>query len=143
MTTALDPANDPYMLPLPTPDTPVVLPQWISRGNTHHNARYRDMVWPLAPLIDNPSTSLSKILWRNCPPPLREQMRLPVWTMINGRLRPTYLKSRGPRARPRTSPTDMQDSCWEWMRLARWLHLRSLTLADCTEETWRNYISTR
>ncbi|MFD3612603.1 integrase [Streptomyces atroolivaceus] len=131
------------MLPLPTSDTPVVLSQWISRGNTHHNARYRDMVWPLAPLIDNPSTSLSKILWKNCPPPLREQMRLPVWTMINGRLRPTYLKSRGPRARPRTSPTDMQDSCWEWMRLARWLHLRDLTLADCTEETWRSYISTR
>ncbi|MFF9051556.1 integrase [Streptomyces erythrochromogenes] len=142
--TSLSAEYDPYILAMPGPDSPVVLPEWISPGNTHYNARYREPVWPLAPLIDNPSTSLLSISWRNCPARLLEEVKLVTWTMLNGRLRPTYLKERGAQARGRTSASDMRDTCNEWMRLARWLHERRFTsLGDCTEEVWRAYMSER
>lgn len=136
--------DDPYILAMPSPDNLVVLPQWITPGNTHYNARYRHQVWPLAPLIDNPSTQLISIHWKNCPAPLLDQVKRTTWTMINGRLRPTYLKGRGSRSRARTGPADMQMACYEWMRLARWLHERRIiSLADCTEDIWRAYIPER
>ncbi len=47
---------DPYVLSMPSPDSPVVLPEWISPGNTHPNSRYQDLIWSVAPLIDNPGT---------------------------------------------------------------------------------------
>ncbi|MFE1876794.1 hypothetical protein ACFW9N_39070 [Streptomyces sp. NPDC059496] len=105
---ALAAAEDPYVLPMPTPDSLVVLPQWIRPGNVHPNSRYEDLVWFLAPLIDNPSTSLFKIHWTKCPEPLRGQVKLSAWTMINGQLRPTYLRTRGVRALSRTSAPDMR-----------------------------------
>ncbi|MFE2733278.1 integrase [Streptomyces sp. NPDC059349] len=135
---------DPYILFLPSPDSPVVLPHWIKPGNVHTNARYRAAVWPLAPLIDNPGTTLVRIYWRGCPAPLLGQVKLATWTMINGRLRPTYLQGRGVRARARTSAADMGETCSEWMRLARWLHARRITsLAACTQDVWRAYITER
>ncbi|MGW0770277.1 integrase [Streptomyces sp. NPDC002676] len=142
--TSLAAEYDPYILPLPGPDTPAVLPQWISPGNTHPNSLYCEAVWPLGPLIDNPSTRLVKIQWRRCPALLLGEMKLVTWTMINGQLRPTYLKGRGVGARARTSALDIRDTCNEWIRLARWLHKRRFTsLADCTEHVWRAYISER
>ncbi|MFJ5779896.1 integrase [Streptomyces sp. NPDC093094] len=129
---------------MPHEDSPVVLSAWISPGNTHPNSRYRDAVWSMAPLIDNPGTGLGKIHWKNCPDSLREQVKLVAWTMINGRLRPTYLSTRGVVARGRTSGPDMRATCYEWMRLARWLHKRHLpSLAACTEDEWRAYASER
>ncbi|MEV4338039.1 integrase [Streptomyces sp. NPDC049590] len=129
---------------MPGPDSPAVLPEWISPGNTHHNARYSEAVWPLAPLIDNPGTSLIKIHWSGCPSPLLGQVKLAAWTLINGRLRPTYLKGRGVRARSRTSAVDMRDACNEWKRLARWLHERRIdSLTGCTEDVWRAYLPER
>ncbi|WP_153483626.1 integrase [Streptomyces katsurahamanus] len=129
---------------MPGPDSPVVLPQWISPGNTHANARYRDPVWPLAPLIDNPSGLLVRIHWKNCPAPMLGQMKLVTWTMINGQLRPTYLRERGHRARARGSAYDMRETCAEWMRLARWLHERRITsIGDCTDDLLRAYVSER
>jgi hypothetical protein len=129
---------------MPALDTLVVLPQWVSPGNTHPNSRYQDLIWTFAPLIDNPSSRLGRIHWTNCPAPLREQMKLAAWTMINGQLRPTYLKSRGSRSLTRTSALDMLETCNEWMRLARWLHKQHITtLADCTHDTWRAYASDR
>ncbi|MGY5072348.1 integrase [Streptomyces griseus] len=129
---------------MPAPDSPVVLARWISPGNTHPNSRYADLIWFLAPLIDNPSESLRKIYWKNCPVPLRGQVRLATWTMINGELRPTYLKTRGVAARARTSPAEMLETCREWMRLARWLHKLGITeLASCTDAEWRAYVAER
>nr|WP_202542407.1 integrase [Streptomyces sp. SID2563] len=129
---------------MPVPDSPVVLSAWISPGNTHHNGRFWESVWPLAPLIDNPSTSLFSISWKNCPAALLDEMKLVTWTMLNGRLRPTYLKERGVQARSRTSAADMRDTCNEWMRLARWLHERRFTsLGDCTAQIWRAYVAER
>ncbi|MFJ5280322.1 integrase [Streptomyces parvulus] len=135
---------DPYVLSLPGPDSPAILPQWIKPGNVHANARYGSAIWPLAPLIDNPGTRLFTIYWRGCPAPFLDQVKLATWTMINGRLRPTYLQDRGARARARTSAADMRDTCYEWLRLARWLHVRRITSLDaCTEDVWRAYISER
>ncbi|WP_331732107.1 integrase [Streptomyces sp. NBC_00989] len=136
--------NDPYLLALPGPGSPVVLPRWISDGNTHPGARYADPVWPLAPLIDNPGTRLVKIHWKNCPASLLGEVKLAAWTMINGQLRPTYLQDRGAAARPRASAGETLVTCGEWMRLARWLHERRITsLGECTEEVWRVYLSDR
>ncbi|MEV8106229.1 integrase [Streptomyces sp. NPDC088135] len=142
--TSLAVENDPYILPTPGPNSPVVLSQWISSGNKHPNALYSASVWPLAPLIDNPSTSLVKISWKKCPAALLGQVKLAVWTMINGRLRPTYLQNQGVSARARTSAEDMRDTAYEWMRLARWLHERRISsLGNCTEDAWRTYVSER
>lgn len=136
--------DDPYALPLPTPDSLVILPRWIRPGNPHPNSRYREPAWSLAPLIDNPGTSLHAIAWKHCPQVMREQVKLIAWTMINGQLRPTYLKTRAPRSRARGGATDMRDTCREWMRLARWLHPRGITdLAACTAHEWNAYVSER
>jgi hypothetical protein len=46
------PSGDvPHLLPVPTPNSPVVLPQWISPGNANPNGRYQESIWPLGPLI--------------------------------------------------------------------------------------------
>ncbi|MEV3875026.1 integrase [Streptomyces sp. NPDC049906] len=144
MTSAPALEDDPYVLPMPTPDSPVVLSQWIDPGNTHPNSRYRDPVWSLAPLIDSPGATLIKIHWKNCPGPLRHEMKLAVWALINGERRPTFIRTKGISARGRGSaPTMLQKYC-EWFRLARWLHQRGITrLADCTQEQWRIYASER
>jgi integrase len=136
--------NDPHILPMPAPDSPVVLPRWISTDNTHPNSRYEDDAWSLAPLIDNPSTVLPKIWWKNCPAVMLSEMKLTAWTMINGQHRPTTLIGRGAGARPRGSAVAMRTTCSEWMRLARWLHQRHRSsLAACTEHDWRAYLTER
>lgn len=132
--------DDPYLVPLPTPDSPVVMPGRITPGNQHANASYRDMSWPLAPLIDNPSTSLRAIHWKHCPEPFRGPLKLATWTMINGELRPTHLQDRGGRSAGRSSAGEMRLTCQEWMRLARWLHGRGITdLRACTDAHWHAY----
>ncbi|MFF4941962.1 integrase [Streptomyces rubiginosohelvolus] len=142
--TSLAIEKDPYILELPGPDSPVVLDQWISPGNTHPNARYCDAAWPLGPLIDNPGTSVRSINWTKCPPSSLSQLKLTAWTMINGQLRPTYLKSRGVRARARASAFEFQETCSEWMRLALWLHKRHISdLSGCTDDVWRAYVAER
>ncbi|MEU8712789.1 integrase [Streptomyces sp. NPDC048663] len=144
MTVPLDAEDVRYRLPMPAPGSPVVLPKWIDPDNRHPNSCYQDPAWSLAPLINNPSTSLRKIYWQRCPESLRGQLKLIAWSMLNGQLRPTYLKSRGTRAAPRTSATEMGTTCSEWVRLACWLHKRGVTdLAACTEEHWRSYIAER
>lgn len=142
--TILAAEDDPFLLPLPTAETAVVQPEWISAGNAHANCRYKDLDWSLAPLIDNPATPLARVHWTRCPEDLREQLKLAAWTMINGQLRPTHLQKRGPTARARTSATEMRGTCNEWIRLARWLHERGITdLGACTDAHWRAYIARR
>ncbi|MFE7464728.1 integrase [Streptomyces sp. NPDC057499] len=144
MTTALAHESDPYILQVPAPDSPVVLPQWIDPGNTHPNTRYRDSVWSLAPLIDNPGATLISIHWKNCPAPLRDEMKRVVWALINGERRPTFLRTKGLSARGRGAAQTMLQKYCEWFRLARWLHQRGITrLADCTEDQWRIYAGVR
>ncbi|WP_414079835.1 integrase [Streptomyces sp. CL7] len=129
---------------MPTAESPVVLPRWISPGNPHANSRYRDLSWSLGPLIDNPSTGIITISWKNCPEELQGQVKLATWTMINGELRATYLKTRGNNARARRAGDGLRDTCGEWKKLARWLHKRGITnLADCTDDAWRGYVAQR
>lgn len=144
MTLALAPAADPYLLPVPVPDSPVVLPQWISPGNTNANALYRETVWPLGPLIDRPSASLIKLHWKNCPNVMTGQVKQAAWALLNGQLRPTYLKTRGIRARSRSSADEIRETVSEWMRLARWLHTAGVRdLAACTDVHWAAYATDR
>jgi integrase len=135
---------DPYVLPTPDPGSPVVLPKWISPANPHPVSRYQDLTWSLAPLVDNPSSNLYTIHWKDCPAQLRGPLRQAAWAMINGELRPTYLLARGVAARGRRSASTIGDTCREWMRLARWLHERGVTsLAACTGDDWREYAAGR
>ncbi|MFI8834849.1 integrase [Streptomyces afghaniensis] len=144
MTSALVDEVDPYVLPMPTPDSPVVMDRWISAGNRHPNGRYADAVWPLAPLIDNPGATLSKIHWSRCPIGLRGQLKLPAWIMINGELRPTVVQTRGHRARTRGSADDILETCREWIRLAHWAHERGMSdLGAFTDEWWSAYTTER
>ncbi|MGW3353490.1 hypothetical protein ACWDA3_60280 [Nonomuraea rubra] len=143
--TALATEDDPYLLPMPSPDSPVVLPKWISPGNTHPVSRCQDGVWSLAPLIDNPGKSLHKVNWKHCPESMRGEVKLVAWTMINGEHRPTYLRTRGMSARGRHAADARGNICRGWMRLARWLDSeRGLgALAACREDEWRAYIAHR
>lgn len=137
-------AHDPYLLPVPSPAGPVVLPELITQGNQHPNSRYRDTRWSLAPLIDNPGTSLRAINWDSCPEPLRRPLKHAAWAMINGELRPTYVSRRGTRSGSRSSPGEMRLTCQEWMSLARWLYERGISELDaCTAAEWSAYAQER
>ena len=97
------PDFDPYLLPLPTPASPVVLPHLATSLHAHLNGRYADPVRPLAPLTENPSASKKAIRWALWPASLQEEMRLATWNLINGQLRPTFLQGHGSRMRTRLS----------------------------------------
>ncbi|MFB7058035.1 integrase [Streptomyces vinaceus] len=140
MTTLLGVEVDPYALPMPVPDSPVILPCWIGPGNEHPNARYQDDIWPMGPLIDTPGSKVHCLYWKNCPGDLRDELKLVTWTMLNGELRPTYVQSRSRATRTRDSAPVMRHSFLEWLRLARWLNERDvIRLGDCTAEHWRAY----
>jgi hypothetical protein len=63
----LAPDADPYLISPPTPHSPVVLADRAGDLNPHISGHYRDMVWSLAPLTNNPSAHKSKIHWKNAP----------------------------------------------------------------------------
>ncbi|MFE7277836.1 integrase [Streptomyces sp. NPDC057623] len=138
MSTALE--LDPYRLPLPNPTTAVVPAHLVVAQHAHLNARYADQVWPLAPLIENPSARRYSVYWQKCPASLREEIRLVAWTMINGQLRPTFLKERAGRLRARLAGESTGDSLGFWMALGAWLETRDIhTLADCDSGVLHEY----
>ena len=120
------PDLDPYLLPLPTPASPVVLPHLASSLHAHLNGRYADPIWPLAPLTENPSASKKEIHWRQWPAAFRDEMRLAAWNLINGQLRPTFLQGHGSRMRGRLSLSEVYDTTAQWKQLARWLEERGI-----------------
>ncbi|MGW0917340.1 hypothetical protein ACWD1Z_37540, partial [Streptomyces sp. NPDC002784] len=68
-TTATNPAPPQQ---LPGPHTPSIAEHLVTPGTSAPVARYGDAVWPLAPLIDNPSTARHSIYWNTFPAgPLR------------------------------------------------------------------------
>lgn len=97
MTTAIE--LDPYLLPLPEPGSPVVLPHRVFAPHTHQSGRYGESVWPLAPLPAKPSATTATIQWQRCTAAFEDELRLAAWTVINGELRPTFLTERGTRLR--------------------------------------------
>src|SRR5579875_3593031 len=93
--------DDPYLLLMPGPRSPVVAPDLVKPIHAHLNPYYGDPVWSLAALTENPSAVRPKIHWRNCPAAFENELRLAVWCLINGELRPTFVRSRGTRMRTR------------------------------------------
>ncbi|KNE82774.1 MULTISPECIES: hypothetical protein [Streptomyces] len=137
MTTAAE--VDRFRMPLPGHDTPVVSDARVVALHAHLNTHYGASEWPLAPLVGNPSQSLRVIRWSKCPASLREEMRLLTWTMINGELRPTFVKQRRTR-RSRLGPDTVWRTVEEWLRMARWLDERGVSsLAQCDGQVLHEY----
>ncbi|MGT2530692.1 hypothetical protein ACU4GG_29175 [Streptomyces nojiriensis] len=138
MTTAAD--LDPYVLPWPTPDSPVVLPHRVVAQHAHQPARYAEPDWPLAALTENPSSTRHVIQWASCPAIFREELRMIAWGLINGELRPSFLKVRGTRMRGRIGPELLKDTVLRWFHLASWLENREIaTLTDCGSDVLHEY----
>jgi hypothetical protein len=134
------PASDPYLLPLPSPASPVVLPQRAGTMHAHLNGRYSDPFWPLAPLTDNPSAERTTIHWRTWPTAFEDEMRLAAWNLINGQLRPTFLQEHSARMRGRLSMQQVYSTAVQWRRLAQWLEERGiLSLSGCTATVLHEY----
>jgi integrase len=131
---------DPYLLPLPAPHDDVVLPHLTTSMHAHLNARYADPVWPLSPLTENPSARKQAIYWQRCPPAFQDELRLATWNLINGQLRPTFLKARGTQLRARLSLSTISATTTEWMCLATWLESRNIhSLARCDTGVLHDY----
>jgi hypothetical protein len=104
----------------------------ISPLHAHLNGRYGDPVWPLAPLTGNPSTRKPSIYWEHWPAGFRDEMRLAAWNLINGQLRPTFLRGHSRRMRGRPGMTEVNGTLAQWRQLARWLEERGIrSLAGC------------
>jgi hypothetical protein len=126
------PGLSPYLLPGPTPASPVVPGHLLVAAHARFNARYCDDIWPLKPLTANPSKRNASIHWASCPEEFRDQLRLAAWNLINGKLQPTFLAAR-PAMRSRISADHTEDTVRSWISLARWLRSRGITtLPDCT-----------
>ncbi|MEU5547521.1 hypothetical protein AB0G85_35025 [Streptomyces sioyaensis] len=140
MTAVVLAERDPYVLPIPSAGSPVIADQHVVALNAHLNARYSDDVWSLAPMTDNPSGMRLSLHWRNCPEVFRDEMRLVAWHVINGSLRPTFLKDRGTRVRSRLSLQGTHTTVAAWMRLARWLVKHDIhTLVKCDSQVLHEY----
>jgi len=134
------PDFDLYLLPLPMPASPVVLPHLASSLHAHLNGRYGDPVWPLAPLTENPSTPKKQIRWRHWPAAFQDEMRLAAWNLINGQLRPTFLQGHGSRMRSRLSLSEVYNTTAQWRQLARWLEERGIrSLSGCGTSVLHDY----
>jgi hypothetical protein len=130
---------DRFRMPVPGPDTPVISELRVVALHAHLNTHYSASKWPLAPLIDNPAQSLRVIRWKKCPASLREETRLLTWTMLNGELRPTFVKQRRTR-RSRLGPDTIWHTVEEWLRMARWLDERGVSsLAQCDAQVLHEY----
>lgn len=138
MTLAAD--DDPYLLLMPGPRSPVVALELVKPIHAHLNPCYSDPVWSLAALTENPSAVRPKIHWRNCPATFENELRLAVWSLINGELRPTFVRSRGTRMRTRPSVATLITSVHHWLELVTWLDSRGVhALADCDTNTLDDY----
>lgn len=134
------PDIDPYLLPLPTPASPVVLPHLAVAVHAVLNGRYADPVWSLAPLTGNPSAVKLRIRWERWPAAFREEMRLAAWNLINGEARPTLLQAHGARMRGRVSMMHVYGTLHNWRRFAEWLEGRGIrSLADCSMAVLHDY----
>ncbi|WP_326615312.1 integrase (plasmid) [Streptomyces scopuliridis] len=140
MTTTLASEADPYLLPLPDSTTPVIPSHLVIDRHAHLNSRFGDMVWSLAPLIDNPSQYLITIDWKPCADGFREPLRLLTWTFLNGQLRNSFLHERAPRMRTRIAPQSARSTVRTWMRMADWLEKRGIgSLAACDRAVLHEY----
>jgi hypothetical protein len=140
MTAAPELEPDPWLLPMPAPGSPVVAAHLTTSMHAHLNGRYADPLWHLAPLTGNPSASKLTIDWATWPAVFRDQMRLAVWNLINGQLRPTFLHEHGNAMRGRPSAGEIYGTVMAWRQLARWLDGRGIRdLASCDAAVLHDY----
>ncbi|WP_370123666.1 hypothetical protein [Streptacidiphilus sp. MAP12-33] len=136
MTTTPQPIRD----SLPHPATLVIPAHLAIRDHGHLNSAFRDAVWSLAPLIDDPSQDLTSIDWRTCPGGFREPLRLIAWVFLNRELQATFLRARGRRMRGRLSARVARETVGQWVHLACWLTDRGVhELTDCHQGLLHDY----
>lgn len=139
MSALLDLQEDPYLLPLPLPETAVISPRWVV-AHAHLNGRFADESWSWAPLIENPSTSLCTTDWSACPQPLRGQVKSVAWALANGKLRPAFVKTQGTKFKARLGPVSILQTVQFWLEFARWLDARDVVRLDaCTSDVLHEY----
>lgn len=94
----------------------------------------------MAPLTSGPSKERIRIAWASCPDGLREELRLLVWTFLNGELKHTFVRQRGTRMRTRVSRATARQTISTWFRFSRWLSERNVhTLAACDRAVLHEY----
>lgn len=97
--------TQPVALPLPpSPQTPVIQPDLVVAEYTGPVARYADPVWPLDPLIANPSAETRRIYWATFPQAMQAEFRLLIHRMINTELPQKFLIGRHPPGGPVKAP---------------------------------------
>jgi hypothetical protein len=135
--------SDPYLLALPGPGTPVIRDDLIVGVSNRGNARYSDPRWPLDLLTGNPSGRRTSIVWHKCPAVFEAELRLAAWNLINGHLRPSFIKQKQKRAmRQRVSVSHLYVTVLTWMDLASWLATQGVsTLAACGPDMLDAYAS--
>ncbi|MFI1522811.1 integrase [Kitasatospora cineracea] len=134
-------APDRFHLPHPHPATPVVPDHLITPVHAHLNSRYAEAVWSLAPLVANPSEDLRSVDWEELfPAATREEFRLLAWSLINGELRPTFVKQRNVKMRTRLSSGAVRETIEHWKHFALWLDGRGIrSLGRCTQQDLHDY----
>ncbi|MFF4978499.1 integrase [Streptomyces sp. NPDC001046] len=121
-------------------ETPIIQPDRVVAEYTGPIARYDAPVWPLDPLIANPSAARRRIHWASFPLVMQPELRFLTYQMINTELPEKLLIGRHPAWRTRQSPGAIYMTCRIWAGFSRWLATRSvLTLAACTPELFRKY----
>ena len=134
------PDLDLFLLPLPSPASPVVPAHLAGTLHAHLNGRYGDPVWSLAPLTDNPSATRNTVRWAQWPAAFQDGMRLAAWNLINGQLRPTFLQEHGASMRGRLSLNGICSTLMAWRQLAAWLEEREIRLlSGCTAVVLHDY----
>ncbi|MEU3125667.1 integrase [Streptomyces sp. NPDC047726] len=119
--------------------TPVVAPAVRVVGYTGPVAAYGDPLWPLDPLVANPSAPRKRIDWTSFPPRTREELRLVAWTMINKPLPSAFLVGR-PAWHSRVSAPMLYAAVMEWRHFAIWMEATGTsTLDNCPEATLAAY----
>lgn len=85
-------------------------------------------------LSGNRSGGRTSIVWNNkCPAVFEAEVRLAAWNLINGQLRPTFIKQKKRRAmRQRVIAGHLYGTVLTWTDLASWLATQGIsTLAAC------------
>ncbi|MFD5720920.1 integrase [Streptomyces sp. NPDC127036] len=125
---------------LPEPGDPAIGSEWLVAGYTGPVAVYGAPVWPLAPLVDNPSAVRQSIYWNEFPARMREEFRITAWTMINGALSNGFLHGRATAWRSRMGAEGVYSTVLRWRRLAFWLQKHGVTtFAEVTPQMLADY----
>lgn len=105
---------------------PIIDPATVPEHRRRRIVRYDAPSWPVTFISDAPSISDRTWHWSTFPEPLREQIRLAAWTMLNHpvpepHLRPARLRRRGTPMRARLSELRTFYTVAYWRLFAHWL----------------------